>query len=219
MSSPRAVSDSRVLPNATSTVEHTGYLRLKRILDVATAVLLLALVAPLLAVIALGVRLSSPGPILFRQIRAGRGARPFTLLKFRSMAVARPSTHDTAHDDPRVFPLGRVLREYHLDELPQLWNVLRGDMSLVGPRPTLPSQVAQYTPEQSVRLLVRPGLTGLAQVSGNNELPWRDRIAIDVEYVRGVSFRLDVRILLRTVLTVLRKEGVYGRDGRVRDAL
>jgi lipopolysaccharide/colanic/teichoic acid biosynthesis glycosyltransferase len=179
-------------------------------------VLLVAL-SPLLAAIAAGVRLSSPGPAIFRQERAGRGGHPFVLYKFRSMHLVPATSPETSRADPRVFPLGRVLREYHLDELPQLWNVLVGDMSLVGPRPTLVSQVARYSERERARLAVRPGLTGLAQVSGNNALPWNERIEVDLEYVRRASLRLDLAILWRTLGTVLRREGVYGADGRVRD--
>lgn len=190
---------------------------LKRLIDTLASVLGLLICSPLMMVIAVGIRASSPGPVLFRQIRVGLGGETFELLKFRSMNVEPGTSHETWKGDPRVFPFGRFLREYHLDELPQLINVLRGDMSIVGPRPTLPHQVEKYTAEQRKRLRVRPGITGLAQVSGNNELDWDERIEVDLEYIRNLSFWLDMRILARTVLTVLRKEGVYGRDGRVRD--
>jgi lipopolysaccharide/colanic/teichoic acid biosynthesis glycosyltransferase len=190
---------------------------LKRAFDIALSLALLAGLSPLLLALALGIRLSSRGPVLFRQTRVGRGGRLFELLKFRSMHVGPTPSPETSREDPRVFPLGRLLREYHLDELPQLWNVLTGDMSLVGPRPTIPAQVARYTPRERGRLAVRPGMTGLAQVSGNNALPWDRRIEVDLEYVRRASLWLDVRILARTTRTVLRKHGVYGADGRVRD--
>jgi len=133
------------------------------------------------------------------------------------MHAGPPRAAETWREDPRVFPVGRLLREYHLDELPQLWNVLMGDMSLVGPRPTVPEQVERYTPRERRRLDVRPGVTGLAQVSGNNALDWNERIEVDLRYVDQASLGLDLRILARTVLTVLRKQGVYAADGRVHD--
>jgi lipopolysaccharide/colanic/teichoic acid biosynthesis glycosyltransferase len=190
---------------------------IKRAFDVVVSLALLIVLAPLLLATALGVRLSSPGPAIFAQTRAGRGGRPFTLYKFRSMHIAPATSIETSRHDPRVFRFGRFIREFHIDELPQLWNVLVGDMSLVGPRPTVPEQVARYTSRERGRLRVRPGLTGLAQVSGNNELPWERRIEVDLEYVRRAGLRTDLAILARTVRTVLRREGVYGADGRVRD--
>jgi len=188
----------------------------KRIFDAIASALLLLTLWPLLIAIAIGVRLSSPGPILFRQTRVGREGKLFTLIKFRSMHCWPADSLVTWDEDPRVFPFGRLLREYHLDELPQIWNVLRGDMSLVGPRPTIPEQVALYTERQRQRLSVRPGITGLAQVSGNNALEWPKRIEVDLEYVAQVSARADLMILWRTVGTVLRRVGVYGPDGTVR---
>jgi len=191
---------------------------MKRAFDILVSLVLLLILSWLLAAIGIGIRLSSPGPVIYRQLRAGKDGHPFTLFKFRSMHTATAvQTHETWKGDSRVFLLGRFLREYHLDELPQLWNVLVGDMSLVGPRPTLLSQVERYTSHERGRLKVRPGITGLAQVSGNNELDWDQRIEVDLEYVEHASFLLDLRILWRTLRTVLRKEGVYGADGRVRD--
>lgn len=190
---------------------------LKRIFDVVVSSFLLMAGAPLFAVIAAGIFLSSPGPVLFRQERAGKEGRTFTLYKFRTMHPGPEEASETFLGDPRVFPLGRLLREYHFDELPQLWNILNGDMSLVGPRPGLPSQVERYSERERGRLRVRPGLTGLAQVSGNNELEWNDRIEVDLQYADNASLWLDLQILYRTVGTVLRKQGVYGPDGWVRD--
>ena|SRR5215216_116104 len=191
---------------------------MKRAFDILVSLVLLLILSWLLAAIGIGIRLSSPGPVIYRQLRAGKDGHPFTLFKFRSMHTSTAvQTHETWKGDSRVFLLGRFLREYHLDELPQLWNVLVGDMSLVGPRPTLLSQVERYTSHERGRLKVRPGITGLAQVSGNNELDWDQRIEVDLEYVEHASFLLDLRILWRTLRTVLRKEGVYGADGRVRD--
>jgi lipopolysaccharide/colanic/teichoic acid biosynthesis glycosyltransferase len=188
----------------------------KRVFDVIGSVLLLLTLWPLLAAIAVGVKLASPGPALFRQTRVGRNGEQFTLFKFRSMHCWPTDTLATSAEDPRVFPFGRWLREYHLDELPQIWNVLRGHMSLVGPRPTIPEHVAAYTERQRRRLSVRPGITGLAQVSGNNALEWPRRIEVDLEYVARASTRTDLVILWRTVGTVLRRIGVYGPDGHVR---
>ena len=189
---------------------------MKRAFDVIASFALLLVLAPFLAAIAIGVRLSSPGPALFRQTRVGRGGVLFTLIKFRSMHTWPVPSLETWSEDPRVFPFGRFLREYHLDELPQLWNVLRGHMSLVGPRPTIPEHVTAYTAQQWGRLSVRPGITGLAQVSGNNALEWPRRIEVDLEYVKRASARTDLIILWRTVSTVLRRTGVYGPGGHVR---
>jgi lipopolysaccharide/colanic/teichoic acid biosynthesis glycosyltransferase len=189
---------------------------MKRAFDVVISSALLVALSPLLATIALGVKLSSPGSVLFRQTRVGRGGGLFTLLKFRSMHNWPASSLETWVEDPRVFGFGRFLREYHLDELPQLWNVLRGEMSLVGPRPTIPEQVALYTERQRRRLSVRPGITGLAQVSGNNALEWPRRIEVDLEYVGQASTRTDLIILWRTIRTVVQRIGVYGPDGHVR---
>lgn len=190
---------------------------LKRTFDIVVASFLLVIGAPLFAAIALGIFLSSPGPVLFRQERAGMGGRTFVLYKFRTMHPGPPGAGETFLGDPRVFPFGRLLREYHLDELPQLWNILHGDMSLVGPRPGLPSQAERYSERERGRLRVRPGLTGLAQVSGNNELEWDDRIEVDLQYAERAGLWFDLQILYRTIGTVLRKRGVYGPDGWVRD--
>ena len=192
------------------------YPAVKRLLDVAVAAAALAGLAPLLGVIALAVRADSAGPVLYRAARVGRGGRSFPMLKFRTMVANAPdvrnadgSTYSGA-DDPRVTSLGRWLRRTSLDELPQLWNVLRGDMSLVGPRPDLPDQTRHYSPADWRRLAVRPGITGLAQVSGRNGLSWHDRRALDVEYVDAMSLALDARILLRTLPLVASSRGVFG---------
>ena len=188
---------------------------LKRLLDIVVSGSLLILGAIPFVIISAGIFVSSPGPVLFRQLRAGKDGRPFVLYKFRTMHPGPEG--ETYVADPRVFPFGRLLREYHLDELPQLWNILIGDMSLVGPRPGLPSQAERYSERERRRLSVRPGLTGLAQVSGNNELEWNDRIEVDLEYVDRASVMFDLQILFRTLGTVIRKQGVYGPDGWVRD--
>ncbi len=188
-----------------------AYLAVKRLLDAVLAALLLALGLPLLALLALAVAVEGGGPVLFRQTRAGRGGQPFEILKFRTL---RPGGHDP--DDPaaHVTRVGRFLRRWGLDELPQLWNVLRGQMSLVGPRPTLPEQAAAYDARERRRLTVRPGLTGWAQIHGRNALSWPERIRLDLWYVDHLSFRLDVQILLRTPRLLWSGRGLYGADGR-----
>lgn len=166
------------------------------------------------AVCALAIRLTSPGPVLFRQERIGLGGEPFTVLKFRTM---QDGPNPIFPDASRITPVGRFLRRFSLDELPQLVNVARGDMSIVGPRPTLAYQVERYDDHQRRRLEVRPGLTGLAQVSGRNALTWAERIDFDVQYVDRRSLRLDLSILGRTARALLSGEGVEGHP--VDDAL
>jgi len=183
--------------------------RLKRAFDALAATFLMIVLAPALVVLAAIVRLDTPGPALFTQTRIGRGGRPFTLYKFRTFHVREFGIfpgEEIRPGDPRVTPAGHFLRRAKLDELPQLLNVLLGDMSLVGPRPDIPIQVADYTPQDRERLRVRPGLTGLAQVSGNVWLPWPDRIALDRWYVRRRSNALDLRILVATLPLLLRGE-------------
>ncbi len=185
-------------------------LAVKRAVDVAAAALLLATLAPVLAAIAVAVKVESPGEIVFRQRRAGRSGRIFTIYKFRTMVRDAPSSPLGTYcyaDDPRITRVGRLLRATSLDELPQLWNVLRGDMSLVGPRPDLPHHVERYTAAQRRRLDVRPGITGWAQVNGRNGIGWDDRIALDLEYVARWSLALDARIVARTVAVVLTRRG------------
>jgi lipopolysaccharide/colanic/teichoic acid biosynthesis glycosyltransferase len=184
----------------------------KRALDLAIALPLMALTLPVTAAIALAVRRGSAGPVLFRQARVGLHGRPFTVLKFRTMVENAehigPGLSVTA-GDPRITRVGRMLRATSLDELPQLWNVVRGDMSIVGPRPTVASQVERYTARQRRRLLARPGVTGLAQVNGRNAIPWSRRIEMDLDYVERWSMGLDLRILGRTLLVVLGRGGTY----------
>ena len=181
-----------------------------RAADVALAGIGLAVSAPLLAAAAVGIKLEDRGPILFRQQRVGRGGREFELLKLRTMVVGAQvigAGLSVNAGDPRITRVGRVLRRLSLDELPQLWNVLRGDMSVIGPRPTVAEQVERYTAHQRRRLEVKPGLTGWAQVHGRAALPWHERIELDVWYVEHRSPWLDVRILLRTPLALFR--GTY----------
>ena len=204
---------------------------LKRTLDILGSLLLLCICLPFGVVIAIAIKLTSKGPILFRQMRVGQHGRQFEFLKFRSMYVnndnrvhqeyvtklineGTPSTSEQGNlyklkGDRRITPLGSFLRKTSLDELPQLWNVLRGDMSLVGPRPPLPSEVDQYTLTQSRRLRVRPGLTGLWQVSGRSDLSWDESVRLDLYYVDNWSMIQDIVILGRTVGAVLTSRGAY----------
>ena len=178
---------------------------MKRTFDVLGSAALLLLLSPLIAVLALLVRLRLGRPILFRQVRPGIGGKPFELIKFRTMHNA-DGRHQT--DAQRLTSLGRFLRASSLDELPELWNVLKGDMSLVGPRPLLLEYLPLYSPRQARRHDVRPGLTGWAQINGRNALSWTDKFELDVWYVENRSFWLDLRILWRTVIAVLRREGI-----------
>jgi lipopolysaccharide/colanic/teichoic acid biosynthesis glycosyltransferase len=178
----------------------------KRGLDliVATVGLLLFLVP--MAAIGVAVRLTTGSPVLFRQTRPGRYGHPFELLKFRTMRTG------DGPDAERLTSFGRFLRSTSLDELPELWNILKGDMSLVGPRPLLMAYLELYSPRQARRHEVRPGLTGLAQVQGRNLVAWEERLELDVQYVETRTFALDLRIIGRTIGAVLRREGISG-DG------
>lgn len=195
---------------------------MKRGLDILLSILAIALLLPLLCVLSILIVVESGLPVFFTQERAGLNGKPFRIVKFRSMipgAVNVGLGLRTSEDDPRVTRVGKFMREYHLDELPQFINVLKGDMSIVGPRPTILSQVETYTPFEIRRLEVRPGITGLAQVSGNNELPWEERIKLDVYYVDNMSLLMDLKIVLRTFLTVINREGLYDEDGMVHDKI
>ncbi len=184
------------------------YLPWKRAIDLAAAAAGLLLLLPLLALLALLIRLRLGAPVLFTQVRPGRGGRPFTVVKFRSMSDARSPAGDLLPDADRLPAFGRFLRACSLDELPQLWCVLRGDMSLVGPRPLLMKYLPLYSDEQARRHLVRPGITGWAQVHGRNALGWTEKFAHDVWYVDHCSPWLDLRILAATVLKVVVRDGV-----------
>ena len=178
---------------------------MNRALDVAGASVALALASPVLAVAALAIKLEDRGPVLYRQRRVGKDGGEFELLKLRTM-VPDAEMHGAGfavnRGDPRITRMGRLLRRLSLDELPQLWNVVRGEMSLIGPRPTLQYQVDQYTPRQRRRLEVKPGITGWAQIHGRASLPWEERIELDVWYVENRSPRVDLKILLRTPLAL-----------------
>ena len=186
---------------------------IKRVFDLLIAAVLLVILWPLLVGIAVAIWLGSRGPALFRQERAGRGGKPFTLCKFRTMKldVDPFGPSPKCGDDPRLTRLGRFLREHSLDELPQLVNIIKGDMSLVGPRPLYMSQVAEWNERQRKRLLVKPGLTGLAQISGRGNLTLEEKLELDVTYVEQASLWLDIRILMATVVGVLAPGGVYER--------
>lgn len=186
-------------------------LAVKRSLDVMlSAIALLLLVLPF-GLIALAIKLDSEGPVFFRQERVGLQGRRFRVLKFRTMVEGAErigARYGFVADDPRITRVGRLLRLTSVDELPQLFNVLRGEMSLVGPRPTLPYQVDLYTEEQRRRLSVNPGITGLALIRGRNELPWSERIAYDLEYIANWSIWMDVRILWMTLWAVILRQGL-----------
>lgn len=181
---------------------------MKRLFDFATALVVLLLLSPLLLLLALSVRFAIGSPVLFRQSRPGLHGKPFTLLKFRTMTDARDEQGNLLADELRLTAFGRFLRHSSLDELPELWNVLKGDMSLVGPRPLLMEYLPLYSAFQARRHEVRPGVTGWAQVNGRNELDWDERLRMDVWYVDHQSFLLDLKILWMTVFKVLRSEGV-----------
>jgi lipopolysaccharide/colanic/teichoic acid biosynthesis glycosyltransferase len=187
------------------------------------AVCALVLSLPLMPLVALAIRLDSPGPVLFRQERVGKGGKHFEVFKFRSMIEGADAEQESLireadeadgrrfklKDDPRVTRFGRLMRRTSVDELPQFYNVLRGDMSVVGPRPALPEEVAQYQEWHKKRLELVPGITGLWQVSGRSEIPFDEMVLLDVYYIENWSLGLDLRILLQTIPKVLFAEGAY----------
>lgn len=172
----------------------------------------LILLAPLLVAVAVAVAIGLGRPILFRQVRPGLGGRPFTLLKFRTMRDAVGPDRSSLPDSARLTPLGIFLRTWSLDELPELWNVIRGDMSLVGPRPLLTEYLPLYTPDQARRHDVRPGITGWAQVNGRNALSWDEKFALDLWYIDHRSFLLDLKILALTLRNVLARHGINAEN-------
>jgi lipopolysaccharide/colanic/teichoic acid biosynthesis glycosyltransferase len=181
---------------------------MKRVIDVAAAAIILVLLSPVLAAVAVAVWVNLGFPILFRQQRPGLNGEPFTLYKFRTMSRANEPEPSCALDEVRLTRFGRWLRRTSLDELPELWNVLRGDMSLVGPRPLLMRYLALYTEEQMRRHEVRPGLTGWAQVNGRNAVDWEEKFELDLWYVDNSSLLLDTKILLLTVRALLKRQGI-----------
>jgi lipopolysaccharide/colanic/teichoic acid biosynthesis glycosyltransferase len=210
---------------ARPTASLSGYGPVKRLFDIVTAVSILIPLLPLLLLIAVAVKLETRGPALFRQARCGAGSRPFMALKFRTMHVDAEARlaemlaadadlrleyqrHHKLRNDPRVTLLGRILRRTSLDELPQLWNVLAGDMSLIGPRPYMPHELAPHPSARSAIARVKPGITGLWQVSGRHRTTFEDRLGFDIAYVERYSLRQDIVILLRTVMVVLKADGI-----------
>jgi lipopolysaccharide/colanic/teichoic acid biosynthesis glycosyltransferase len=195
----------------------------RRAIDIVVSATALAVTAPILGLAMVAIRLESRGPVIYRQRRAGLNGRPFDVYKLRTMVdgaehVGAGLAVNT--DDPRITRIGALLRRTSLDELPNLINVLRGEMSLIGPRPTLPVQVAQYTERQRGRLAVKPGITGWAQVNGRASLPWAERIELDLHYIEHRSLALDLQIAWRTVAMVLGGSGLYkgeagGWDGQL----
>jgi lipopolysaccharide/colanic/teichoic acid biosynthesis glycosyltransferase len=181
----------------------------KRIFDFVVSSTALLLLSPLLVIVAILVRVLLGGPVLFRQQRAGRNKQPFTILKFRTMTNATDAAGNLLSDSERLTSFGKFLRATSLDELPELWNIVRGEMSLVGPRPLLLRYNAHYSERESQRFELLPGLTGWAQINGRNTLAWDDRLELDVFYVENCSLLLDLKILFRTVFKVLRRENVH----------
>lgn len=180
----------------------------KRLFDILAAICLLLLLSPIFVIVACMVRARLGSPVLFRQIRPGLNAKPFEMIKFRTMREAHDAGKTPLSDEERLTPLGRLLRATSLDELPELWNVLTGDMSLVGPRPLLMEYLPLYTADQNRRHEVRPGVTGWAQVNGRNAISWEEKFTLDVWYVDNQSFWLDLRILMMTIKRVLSRKGV-----------
>jgi len=180
----------------------------KRIFDYSLTLLLLPFIFPVMVIVALLVRIIHGAPVMFRHVRPGYEGQPFTLVKFRTMRDAYDRQGRPLPDDERLTPFGQFLRSTSLDELPELFNVLRGDMSIIGPRPLLMQYLERYTPEQARRHDVLPGITGWAQVNGRNNVSWEEKFVLDVWYVDNWSLGLDVRILLQTIGKVLAREGI-----------
>lgn len=185
---------------------------MKRLMDVAGALAGMVLLSPFFALAAVAVYLSMGRPLLFRQVRPGLNGRPFTMVKFRTMANAYDATGRPLSDAERLTRVGRFLRSASLDELPELWNVLIGDMSLVGPRPLLTAYLDRYSAEQARRHDVKPGVTGWAQINGRNAISWDEKFAFDVWYVDHQSTWLDIKIIIRTIIHVVRREGINSAD-------
>ncbi len=195
----------------------------KRIIDIVTSILLLIMLSPLFILIMLLIYINSPGPVFFKQTRVGRWGKLFTMWKFRSMYLDADQRLKEImaenemsggvifkmKNDPRVIPIGRFIRKASIDELPQLWNVLKGDMSLVGPRPALPSEVNQYSLQDRQRLEVIPGITCIWQVSGRSNIPFPQQVQLDTEYIQSQSLLLDLKLLLKTIPAVLLSRGAY----------
>jgi lipopolysaccharide/colanic/teichoic acid biosynthesis glycosyltransferase len=187
---------------------------LKRGLDILVSLSLLIILSPLLVLIAIAIKLDSPGPAIFKQERAGKNGKPFIFFKFRTMKfdVDPFGPSPKSRKDNRLTKIGKILREYSLDELPQLLNILRGDMSMVGPRPLYLSQIAEWSEGQKRRLSVKPGVTGLAQISGRGEITREQKLELDVKYVETAGFFVDAKIILRTIGYVLKRRGIYEKQ-------
>ncbi|NPV54615.1 MAG: sugar transferase [Firmicutes bacterium] len=192
----------------------------KGIFDRIISAICLVILSPVLLFVSFLIALEDGRPVLFTQHRLGKEGHTFRMYKFRTMKFGSDQSHvlnpdgslKTFEDDPRITRLGKILRRYSLDELPQLINVLKGEMSLVGPRPDLPFQLEFYTEEERRKLSVKPGMTGLAQISGRNTLPWKERIHLDIEYVDRMSLWFDLKIMVRTMAKVIIKEGIYAES-------
>lgn len=182
--------------------------RLKRLFDIVASFFGLLLLSPVIAIVAWQIRRKLGSPVLFRQVRPGKDGKPFEMIKFRTMRDAYDEQGEPLPDSLRMTDFGRFLRKTSLDELPELWNILKGDMSVVGPRPLLTRYLPYYTKEESKRHNVRPGLTGLAQISGRNAITWEDKLSIDVEYVEKQSLLLDLQIIIKTVQKVFQGSDV-----------
>lgn len=185
---------------------------MKRLFDIAVAIIAIVILSPLLLCIAVVIRAALGKPVLFTQLRPGRWGRPFTVIKFRTMRDECDQMGEALPDAQRMTRLGMFLRSSSLDELPELWNVLRGEMSLVGPRPLLMEYLPLYSPQQARRHDVRPGMTGWAQINGRNAISWSDKFNFDVWYVDNKSFLLDLKILLLTIVRVFRRDGITAAD-------
>lgn len=181
---------------------------MKRLMDALVAIMALLLLLPVLVLLGLLIRFKLGSPVLFRQVRPGMGGRPFQMAKFRTMTDARDSEGELLPDSDRLTPFGQFLRATSLDELPELWNVLKGDMSLVGPRPLLMEYLPLYSDRQARRHEVRPGITGWAQINGRNALSWEEKFELDVWYVDNRSLWLDIKILFLTVWKVVKRDGI-----------
>lgn len=189
---------------------------LKRMFDLYFSIFLLIVLSPFLALIAILIKLNSKGPVLFRQERVGEDGNLFKIYKFRTMVKNSSKMgydFNLCKGDSRITYIGNFLRKWSLDELPQLINIIKGEMSFIGPRPTLQYQVKQYNDFQQTRLFMKPGITGWAQVNGRNSITWEERIYYDVCYVINFSLSLDFEILVKTIKVMLLKEGLYGKDG------
>lgn len=190
------------------------YAFLKRALDIAVSLVALLVLCPLFIIIILAIRLGSKGPAIFKQERAGLNAKPFIFYKFRTMRtdVDPFGASPKSGDDPRITKVGKFLREYSFDELPQLFNILKGNMSVVGPRPLYISQISEWNDRQKKRLLVKPGLTGLAQISGRGALTREQKLEFDVEYVEKASFWLDIKIVFETAKQAIIRKDIYEKQ-------